>query len=194
MTFTSFAGQPDLFFAFAEALDLLFAQSVYTMPAAYAGIVIRALHFFDRYRHSARMTLFIVTGVQVAVYRYPVIKHETLALPQAVSGGNFFQVIQNAATKMIYVVKSLLFQIGRRFFATNTTGAEHGNLRAYLALQISFYEVRELSKRIRMRVNCVLKCADTDLVFVPGVNKQQVRIGKQFVPVLRIDVALRARC
>ena len=41
--------------------------------------------------------MFVITFSQVMINGYPVIKHKTLTLPQAIFLVNFFQVVEDAA-------------------------------------------------------------------------------------------------
>ena len=60
--------------------------------------------------------------------RNPLVEDEALAAPQAGLLWHRLQIAENAALQMQNIVYTLLPQKGRRLFAANAPGAEHGNL------------------------------------------------------------------
>src|SRR5690606_23280239 len=132
--------------------------------------------------------LVVFATFQVVIYRYPVVKYETLTLPQTLLLGNLFQVLQDAALEVIHLFEALLFQISRRLLAADTAGAEHGNFLVLLRIEVLLHILGKLAEGVSGRIDGVFESADLDFVLVTGVDQDNVRIRDQVVPLLRLHV------
>ena len=109
------------------------------------------------------------------VHRYPLIKHETVTLPENLPGASP-QILQDAALQMIDLFKALLFQVSSGFFTKNPPGAEHGHflvlfirgvfhvIRKFLE-RFGFGLIAPLSSRPQPRNHCACRsggCPDAD--------------------------------
>ena len=93
---------------------------------------------------------------------------------------------------MINILDTCGFDIGRRFFAANTTSAEHGNLRCSSGscqIGLVFIEpFRKLPEGFSVRIDCPVEASKFNFVIVPGINHDCVGIGDQGIPVFRLHI------
>ena len=87
-----------------------------------------------------------------------------------------FEVFQDAAFQVVYLFETLCLQIGRGFFTTDTTGAEHSDLFVFLRVQCFFDVSGEFPECFGVRIDGTIKSTDVYLVFVPRVDNGDVRV------------------
>src|SRR5690554_2174649 len=137
-------------------------------------LILRTQFVFFGDRPAASVTLIKPTAFQIVIDRYPVIEYKAFALPQALLLRNLLEVLENAAFQVVNLVKTLLFQVCRRFFTTNATCAEHGHFLVLCRIQILAYVFGELPERIRGRINSVFERANFHLVLIAGIHQQYI--------------------
>ena len=107
--FSSRFRQLNLLLALGKALFLGIAGFVMAFRARHANHVQLALFIVLVDGTAARMTLIVMTRIQIVIYRNALIEHETLTFPERVFFRHIFQVLKNAAFKVVNLIKALLF-------------------------------------------------------------------------------------
>ncbi len=106
--------------------------------------------------------------------------------------GDLLQVLENAALEVIDLFEALAQHVTRGFFATDATGAEHGDLLVHCRVEMRLDVLRKLSKRRGLRIDGAFEGADRDFVIVASIDQQHFGIADQVVPVLGLDVSTDA--
>src|SRR5690606_34868728 len=94
---------------------------------------------------------------QVMAYRDPVVEHEALAPPLALLGGNFLQILENAALEVEDLLDSFLEHEAGRILAADAAGAEHGALLAIMRIQLLTNVHGEFTPRPGLQINSPLE-------------------------------------
>src|SRR5690554_3888860 len=134
------------------------------------------------------MTLIIFTFFQTVIDCDPFIKHKTFTFPERFLLRYFFQVFQDTTFKMVNLFEALLFQVGSRFFAANTAGAEHGDFFVFLGIQMLFYIFWKLTKALCLWIHSIFKGADLYFIIIARVDQQDLWVANQLIPLCRFDV------
>src|SRR5690554_11699 len=169
-------GQSHLKLSLREARLLLFTQGINTPMAAHTLRIARMFLISLGDWPPAGMTLVIAAALQTMIDRNPVVKYKTFTFPQALLFWHFFQILQDAAFKVINLFKALLSKVSRGLFTTNAAGTEHGDFFMFRRVEVLFYVFGKFTKRIRGGVNGVLEGANFNFVLVTGINKKHVRV------------------
>ena len=117
-----------------------------------------------------------------------IVKHKAVALPQAGLLWRVFEVVQNAAFKVVNLLKPLPQQVGGGLFAANAAGAKHRDFFVLGWVEMGGYVVGEFSKGVGMGIYRALKGTQLHLKIVAGIDDNHLRIGNDLIPVLGIDV------
>ena len=80
------------------------------MGAADAFLEKRGKFIFVGYRMAASMAHFVAAGFELVVDGDAIVEDETVALPEALVGIDFFKVIEDAAIKVVDFGETLLEQ------------------------------------------------------------------------------------
>ncbi len=181
-------GQLNLALALLRTAAGLLRQAVVAMRTADALLELRRGHVLGGDRVTAGMALIKGAGGQIVTYGYPVIKHETLALPLALFHRDIFQVLQNAALEVVHLFKAFLEHEAGGFFTADASGAEHGHLLVLLRIELLTHILGKLAEGSGLRIDRSLEGADGNLVVIAGIDQQHFRIADQRVPVLGLDI------
>ena len=120
-------GQLPLALALASAGFLGIAGVRVAAGAAHACFKERRLGGTCLQRVSAGTAQPVIPRLEAMAHGDALIKDKAFTLPQALFGGDRFEVLENAAFEVIDLIKALFAHIGGRLFATDATGTEHGD-------------------------------------------------------------------
>ena len=188
MVFVALPGQFNLLLTFLKTGALPVVHGVKTVRAGNAFHVALVLHFLLADRHPAGVAHVVIAHFQPVFDRNPLVEDKTLAFPKAFLFRHRFEVFQDAAFQVIYLVKTLRLQQCRRFFATNATGAEHRDLGIRFRLQFVFDPCGQFAKACCLRVLGVFESTDGNLVIVAGIDHDDIWLADQRVPVLGVNI------
>src|ERR1700749_2871683 len=90
------------------------------------------------------------------------VEYETFALPTALCFGHLFEVPEDAAFEMVDFGEALREQIGARFLAADSAGAEHRDLAVLRRIELLRNEFLELSEARNAGIDGAGKGADRD--------------------------------
>ena len=125
------------------------------------------------------------------INRHAPVKNETFALPLAVGGGDIFKIFQNAALEMIDLVKAHILHQRTGFFAANAASAIHCNFLGTPVGRLIGKRMRPFGKFAKIcchGIDRTSKHANRGFIAVAGINKQNIRIGNQPVPIFRVNI------
>src|SRR5690606_29694939 len=103
--------------------------------AAYPGLVMRTGAVKAADGPSAAVAELVRAGLEAVADRDALIEHEAFAVPQAVVGGDGFEIVQNSTLQVVHRVDPLGFQESGRFLAADAARAEHGDPWRFAAAQ-----------------------------------------------------------
>lgn len=70
-----------------------------------------------------------------------------------------------------------------------TSGTEHGYFFIFFGVHIFFNEFGEFSESVSFRIDGVFEGSDLVFVVVSGINCNDIRVGNNFIPVLRFYIS-----
>src|SRR5690606_24756019 len=108
--------------------------------------------------------------------RNPFVKNKAFAIPTAFFLRDLFEIFQNTAFELIYLVKPQTFDKGSSLLAANPPGAEHSYFLAFQRFSILLYPFRKLPKRLGLWVECPFKSPDCDFIIIARIDHDRVFI------------------
>src|SRR6188768_4125593 len=82
------------------------------------------------------------------------IEDEAFAFPAAVRSGHLFEIFQDAALEVIYLVQAFSLEEGSRLFAADAAGTEHRDFRRRSELVAVLAEPGgEIAEAVRFRID-----------------------------------------
>jgi hypothetical protein len=105
--FIALLRESDLPLAFPEAFFLQFGGFVVAAGAAHAFYVQGREFVFGADRVAAGAAQVVMTGLEVVVYRHALVKNKAFAAPAAFGLRHGFKVLEDAAFKVVNLVKAL---------------------------------------------------------------------------------------
>lgn len=116
------------------------------------------------------------------------VEYITFTAPFALVFGHFLQVFKDTALKLIDMLKPLLDQPCREFFASYAAGAECGDFSMFGIFQGVAYEFGKLFEIADARINRTFERAQMHFVAVARIQHDSIRVGDQAVPLGRSDM------
>ena len=128
MLLATLGGQTHLMLSLPELFSPLCAGLANTVRTADTVLKVYACQLFFGQRMPACVALFVLTLLEISIYRDTLIEDKALTLPARIFRLDIFQILQNTAVELLDVLKSSIQQKRRSLFAANASGAEHGYL------------------------------------------------------------------
>ena len=94
-----------------------------------------------------------------------------VAFPHAFLNGDFFDVFEDAALKVVDIFKALVECPGGGSLASDASGAEHGDFFVDLGVVVAHDEFWEIAEAFDVWINGTLKGPGIKLVVVAGVDE-----------------------
>ena len=140
------AGEIDLLLSFREPSLLFIGGAVVAPWAAHAFSIEIRFTVGGPDRIATRTAERGVADLESVPDGHPFVEDEALAGPEAFFLRDAFEVLENPAFQVIDLSDPGLLEQGGGFFATNTTGAEHGDPRLSLRVDSIVEPLRELAE------------------------------------------------
>ncbi len=117
------------------------------------------------------MALNVASGLQLMIDGDALIKDEAIPLPERIRTGHVLEILQNTALEMINRFKTLGLEISSRFFASDTTRAEHGDLFVFVLIQARLCVLWEVAKTNGVWIRRAFEGANRDFVIVSSIDQ-----------------------
>jgi hypothetical protein len=140
----SFEGKVDLVLALGEAGSPVLRDRAGTHSTAHTFDVPGFCTILGSENSVAVDAHLLVAGNQPVPHGDSPVEHVALTFPRTIGLGNCLEIAENASIQLVDVVETLLPEVGRCFFASDTSRTEHRDLRLVDVRSVGLDPIGEL--------------------------------------------------